>query len=343
MGKRVILAVAGSGKTTHIIDGLSLDKKSLIITYTINNQKHLRNKIISKFGYFPSNITLLSYFTFLYSFCYRPLVSNSFPSKGISFQIPPAYLRKSNPLFYRSSTGNLYSNRVADLIIGFNACAQVISRIEKYFDEFIIDEAQDIGGRDFNFLENIARADLDILLVGDFYQHTFDTSRDGRTNATLYSDLDGYIQRLSNAGFTVDTDLLKKSYRCSPNTCEFITSKLGIDIHSHRNDETQIIILGDEIRAAPIINDSSIVKLFYRQHYLYECFSRNWGECKGEDDYHDICIVLNQGTQTHLERGTLHNLAPTTKNKLYVALSRAHGSVYLISQTLFDETKNNMS
>lgn len=37
MDKKVIFAVAGSGKTTYIINGLSADKRSLIITYTTAN------------------------------------------------------------------------------------------------------------------------------------------------------------------------------------------------------------------------------------------------------------------------------------------------------------------
>ena len=52
MDKRVILAVAGSGKTTYIINQLDLNKRSLIITYTTNNIENLRTGVIKKFGYF---------------------------------------------------------------------------------------------------------------------------------------------------------------------------------------------------------------------------------------------------------------------------------------------------
>lgn len=54
--KKVINAVAGSGKTTLIIDRLDLKKKTLILTYTTENQNHLKKKIIQKFGSFPNNI-----------------------------------------------------------------------------------------------------------------------------------------------------------------------------------------------------------------------------------------------------------------------------------------------
>jgi len=45
MDKRIILAVAGSGKTTHIVNSLSTNKRSLIITYTISNLENLSKKI----------------------------------------------------------------------------------------------------------------------------------------------------------------------------------------------------------------------------------------------------------------------------------------------------------
>ena len=37
MDRRIILAVAGSGKTTFLINSLNLDRRFLIVTYTENN------------------------------------------------------------------------------------------------------------------------------------------------------------------------------------------------------------------------------------------------------------------------------------------------------------------
>ena len=43
--KRVLNAVAGSGKTSYIVDRLSTDIDSLIITYTTANQENLKEKV----------------------------------------------------------------------------------------------------------------------------------------------------------------------------------------------------------------------------------------------------------------------------------------------------------
>ena len=75
MDKRVIFATAGSGKTTYIVNNLSLEKRTLIVTYTNGNYENLRRKISDKFGgELPPNITLIKYFSFLYGFCYKPFL-----------------------------------------------------------------------------------------------------------------------------------------------------------------------------------------------------------------------------------------------------------------------------
>ena len=74
MDKRVVFAVAGSGKTARLINELDLVKRVLLITYTECNCEEIRRRVLVKFGHLPDNITVCTYFTFLNSFCYRPLL-----------------------------------------------------------------------------------------------------------------------------------------------------------------------------------------------------------------------------------------------------------------------------
>ena len=335
MDKRVIFAVAGSGKTANILDSLSEDSRALIITYTENNFKNLRGRIIDKFGFFPEKIKLFSYFTFLYSFCYKPFLLREVPSKGINWDTPPAFtmrLKRTDIRYYRDTSNRLYHNRIAKLLEIQNAHRSIVERLEKYFDSIFIDEVQDFAGHDFNFLKIISSASIDIKYVGDFYQHTFDTSRDGPTNRNLHKSYDNYLDLFSQMGLAIDTETLIKSYRCSPTVCSFITEKLGINIESHRTDETIIHVSCDEGESAKLMQDNSLVKLFFREHYKFGCYSRNWGECKGEDHYQDVCIVLNPTTLRKFESDGLSELNPQTKNKLYVACTRARGNIYFLPQ-----------
>jgi hypothetical protein len=98
-------------------------------------------------------------------------------------------------------------------------------RIEKFYDTVCFDEIQDFAANDFNLICSLSKANLDIRLVGDFYQHTFDTSRDGNTQKSLHECFDKYCAKLNKAGFEVDLTSLSNSYRCSPSVCEFVSKK----------------------------------------------------------------------------------------------------------------------
>lgn len=339
MDKRVIFAVAGSGKTTYILNDLTLEKRSVIVTYTNNNIKNLKRGIIEKFGLFPDNITLLPYFTFLYSFCFRPLLSYSIRTKGINYKPNPnRFEKKDNLRYYIDSNKRVYSNRISKLLEYKNEIPNVKARLEKYFDNIYIDEIQDFGGNDFNFLKNISSSSINILLVGDFYQHTFDTSRDGVINKNIHNDYQKYKALFEKMGLVVDISSLVKSWRCSPSVCEFISENLRIGIESHKMEATVVKIIEDKEEALEIYHNNSIVKLFYQENYKYDCFSRNWGDSKGENHYHDICVVLNKTTFDKIN--DLSELNPQTKNKLYVACSRANNNLYFVNHVLFKDMKN---
>lgn len=338
MDKRVIFAVAGSGKTTYILNQLTLDSRSLIVTYTNNNIKNLKIGIIEKFGFFPDNIKLLPYFTFLYSFCFKPFLSYNLKTKGINYKPNPnKFAKQTNASYYIDKNSRVFSNRISKLLEKTGELINVNSRLEKYYDNLYIDEIQDFGGNDFNFLKQITSAKINILLVGDFYQHTFDTSRDGIVNKSIHNEFDKYKKLFKKMGLNVDTDSLDKSWRCSPNVCKFITENLGIEIKSHKEDSTSVSLIEDEENAFEIFNDNQIVKLFYRKHYKYKCFSRNWGDSKGENHYKDICVVLNKTTLDNFS--DLTKLKSQTKNKFYVACSRANNNLYFVSDKFYKEMK----
>lgn len=336
MDKKVIFAVAGSGKTTYIIKNLSCNKKSLVITYTNANFDNLTAKITAKFnGKWPENVTLMTYFQFLYRFCYKPFLSDAVGARGITYEDNlNRRAKQMNLNYYLSPGGYLYSNRLSLFLERRNVIDNIENRIERYFDEFIIDEIQDIGGRDFSFLEHIMDANVSMLFVGDFYQHTYNTSRDGNANANLFENREAYELRFTKKGFTSDTNTLINSWRCSGTVCDFISQKLGINIQSNRgiDDQTEISFVSDPDEVSSILNNQKIVKLHYQKSNQYGHGHRNWGDTKGEDCYQDVCIMLNKGTAQKYLEGKLHELPPTTRNKLYVAITRAHGNVYFVME-----------
>lgn len=67
--------------------------------------------------------------------------------------------------------------------------SDISERIEKYFDFFCVDEVQDFAANDFNLLCQLSKMDVEVLFVGDFFQHTFDTSRDGNIQKTYIATM----------------------------------------------------------------------------------------------------------------------------------------------------------
>lgn len=343
MDKRVVFAVAGSGKTSRIIDSVEEDSRYLIVTYTDNNTRHLRNRIIKKLGKIPEGVRVYSYFTFLYSFCYRPLCGYEVNTKGINFNYPlPKNAQrslKSTREHYIDKNERLFASRIAKLLIEFNVAPEVIERIEKFFDLICIDEVQDFAANDFNFICALANANVNMLLVGDFYQHTFDTSRDGNTQKNLHCCFSKYCKKLSSAGFKIDLESLSHSYRCSPSVCSFVENELAIEIQSHRNDQVEVRLINDSQEIEDIYLNDSIVKLFYQKSNSYYGYTGNWGSTKGLDHFQNVCVVLNPTTFKAFESGQLDQLPPTTKNKLYVACTRAKGNLYFVSEKLLKKYK----
>lgn len=339
MDRRLILAVAGSGKTTYLVNSIDPSKRYLIVTYTENNLSHIRKRIVDRFGFMPDNVNLLSYFQFLFRVCYRPFLKDKFNAKGITWNLPEDWTRfKTGTEHYLSSHRNLYHNRLAKLC--HRECAsQIRERIEKYYDCFLIDEVQDLGGHDFNLVQAIVPTKIDCLFVGDFFQHTYDTSLDGNVRKTLYSDYIRYKREWANIGITIDETTLSNSYRCSMTICDFVRNSLSINIRSHREDETSIVFVDSQEDADALYNNNTTVKLFYQDSSKYVCYSENWGKAKGLDIFTDVCVILNATTLKAYRKNILNTLAAPTLNKLYVACTRARRNVYLIPHTYIDKYK----
>ncbi len=335
MDKKVILAVAGAGKTTEIVGRIDEKRRFLIVTYTQENLLNLRRKIEAKYGRVPPNVCAMTYFTFLHSFCLRPLAGLKRRSRGINFKDSPPQGRFTDREsgYYVDGSHRIYVSRVAKAVMKHYP-EGVLKRVERFFDVVCVDEVQDFASHDFNMLLHLARAKVELLLTGDYRQHTYDTSRDGSTRKGLHKDYSKYVSEFRKAGFVVDTESLARSRRCSPAVCEFISEKLGIPIQTHSNRLARIVTVESQEEADRLRARSDVVKLFYSMHRQYGCASQNWGASKGEDHHDEICVVLNASTLTKFRKNALAELAPQTLNRLYVALSRSRGDVHLVPHTL---------
>lgn len=167
MDKRVIFAVAGSGKTTLLIRRLREDRRTLILTFTVNNEAHLRAQIIRRFGYIPYGIRVMTWFEFLHGFCFRPFLQEQLSSRGLSFNQPlPEYRARISGIIRSRRTAVSPAARTPADSPGL--LPDIRTRLARYYDELFVDEVQDFAGHDFNFLLELCRAEISVLCCGDF-------------------------------------------------------------------------------------------------------------------------------------------------------------------------------
>ena len=62
---KLIVAGAGSGKTTHIVSSSTQEstRKVLVTTFTRANEAEIRSKFVKNTGFIPSHITVQTWFT----------------------------------------------------------------------------------------------------------------------------------------------------------------------------------------------------------------------------------------------------------------------------------------
>lgn len=365
MDKRVILAVAGSGKTYHICNAIDENKRNVIIAYTNENIKNILNELNKRFGYIPKKTLVMTFHSFIYKFMIRPFDvligeyygEEIFISNGISILSPPEPsiklpngMRRRNPKYSKVDTLNhyiinqkYYCDYLSKLIIKTkNRNISIIdsgcTNINNFFDNIYVDEMQDFREHNWNLLVEIIKRVNNILLVGDYNQHSVSALNNYGVpfqNKKNYISYDDYIKYLKSLKLNVDENTLLKSRRCSKEICQFITEKLHINIESEEKNVGKInwITTKDEINR--ILKDNDIVKLVWNNPESYNFNAISWSYSKG-DTYNDICIIL---TDTYSNLDNVSFNIPESKisvNKLYVALTRSKGNVYIIKHSDFE-------
>ena len=84
MDKRVILAVAGAGKTYHICHTIDPRKRNLILAYTNENIHNIQKELCDAHGMIPELTTVMTFD----SFVYRDMILPYEPSIGEHFGCP---------------------------------------------------------------------------------------------------------------------------------------------------------------------------------------------------------------------------------------------------------------
>lgn len=368
MAKRVILAVAGAGKTYHICHEIDPKKRNLILAFTHENIRNIQKELLSAYGCIPELTTVATFDSFVYHSLilpYEPSIAKHFGhpgfiSCGICTKEPPPicisvrggkkipnphYIKKDKLAHYITRRKQYYCASLSELVLQVkhnkeSLIKRAANRLNLFFDCVLIDEFQDFREYDYELIMALAKQLNDVLLVGDYYQHSVSaTNNSGKPFKKKSIDVsyDEFIIELQKNGFDVDLTSLNKSMRCSIDVCEYVSRKLGINITSCGRNVGSVI-WADE-KAREILENQQIVKLVYNGASLYTFRAINWSYSKG-DTVDEACIILTDNFDDLAdEHFSVKGVSPSTLNKLYVAMTRSSSNIYLIKGSTFKNIK----
>ncbi len=338
-----LIAAAGSGKTTYIVDEVTKNTtdKILLVTYTIANTRKLRKDIETKVGVVPANVEIMTWHSFLLQHCIRPfrsVVYNKrieridFETQITNHKIP----KKNTRAFYFSCHNALYKDRATKFALKCNALSDnaVIERLESIYSLIYIDEVQDMAGEDLDLLALLYASKSRIIAVGDIRQAIYFTCNAPKNKGNRGSKLLDFFRKLEKKGL-LSVQFRDFSYRCKQSICALSDSLFpNIDektkfLNVKKNDHEGLYIVRTEdfydyIRDyTPMILRWSVASKIPKTSYPVEV--RNIGVSKGASFDH-VLIVCTGAFKNFVKDGTVPT-SEKTKSELYVAITRARYSV----------------
>lgn len=355
---KLVIAGAGTGKTTYLIEeALKVrDKRVLITTYTINCRNEIEAKIIEKIGYLPNNICIQTWFSLLLEHGIRPYkkVLGITEVNGIQFVegksglkykskrgFPVYYGEKEFEKYYFDTYKKIYTDKLSKLVIRINEKSGnlVIDRISQIYDYIFIDEVQDMVGYDLEIIKLLFLTHTNIKLVGDPRQNIYNTHHAEIYKKYSNGNIDDFLKNeCKNIEYEIDDKSLIVCHRCFKDIIKFVNDFYQ-DYGILRSTEKSKIVH----QGVYIINKEDIDK--YLEKYnptqlIYDSRTKinknyksmTYGKSKGAT--YERVLLYPTGELKKYLKGQKCKIEGITKNKLYVAMTRAVNSLTFVCDTL---------
>ena len=225
---RIILASAGSGKTTTIVSEAAREPgvRSALVTYTNNSEAELRIKANGICGCVPPHLRTATWFGFLLQHLIRPYQRAAYAGRvrGLALVngMSARWTKEADTQrHYFGRPGDIYVDKVSKF-----ACKLIretggkpVERLAQIVDRIYVDEAQDLAGYDLDLIERLLDSDIDVVLVGDHRQATFKTNQSAKNRRF---GKQGIIDKFEawQAGGRARIEIHNHSYRCVQEICD---------------------------------------------------------------------------------------------------------------------------
>lgn len=257
----------------------------------------------------------------------------------------PYYTKKDRLAHYITRKRQYYCATLSELVLQVkknreSLVKRAIARLNLFYDCVLIDEFQDFREFDYELIMALVKQLNNVVLVGDYYQHSVSaTNNSGKPFKNKSGDVsyDAFVAELQKSGFEVDLTTLDKSRRCSAEICNYVREKLHISITSSGDRRGTVIWVDDD--PTPVLDNNQITKLVFQQAADYTFPALNWSYSKG-DTVDSACVILTDGLDNlDSDKFNPEKVKPSTLNKLYVAMTRSRGDLYLMKASTFKALK----
>ena len=338
---KIVVASAGSGKTTFLTQTACAQNKSkaALITYTNNGRDELEAKTYENIGHLPPNITIDTWFSFLLRHfvrpyqrvIYEPRVNDVHFVNTLSARYAPA---TDIDRHYFSRPGTIFSDKISKF-----ACEIIqrtdgapLTRLSEIFDNMYIDESQDLAGYDLDLVELLLQSPINTTLVADYRQATYSTHPAKRNKQYQGANIVRKFREWEEGNLCRIVEH-NHSYRCVQKICDFADRfhPTAPQTKSRNNKTTD----HDGVFAVRQRDVEKYVARFAPQTLRYSRAKRNvigqpltYGSSKGKT-FNRTLIYPHGPLEKYLKTNDIED-AGKELAKIYVAVTRARQSVAFV-------------
>jgi DNA helicase-2/ATP-dependent DNA helicase PcrA len=362
---KLIIAAAGSGKTTYLIKEaleVYISEKVLITTYTESNEAEIRKKILIKKKYIPTNITIQTWFSFLLQHGVRPyqgaLNRRLFKQdvKGMILTNKQSAFRYFNkkinkPVYwgeddfkkhYFTKNWKIYSDKLSKFVVKADKVTngKVIKRISEIYSHIIIDEVQDLAGYDLEILKLLFQSDSSVLLVGDPRQTTYLTHHERKYSKYKDGKIEDFIKNELGKKLIceIDNTTLNVTHRNNKEICDFsyklypsfppINPCSCPECRDYYVEHEGVFLIKENQVKDYINKFNPVILRWDRRVKTENSVTYNMGESKGKT--FDRVLIYPTSDMIEWIKDNNKLLKNETRAKFYVATTRAKYSVAII-------------
>ena len=338
----MVVACAGSGKTTRLVEDALADpaKRIAMVTYTNSNAREIVSKFNRLNSGVPGHAHIMTWFGFLLRECARPyqremyserrIATLAFTNKRSTQGVPASNVKR----FYFAEAGRIFSDKVAQFAAECESASSgaVTSRLADAYTDIFIDEFQDLAGWDLEVVEMLLRSDIRVTMVGDPRQFIYATNPSAKNKQYRGARIVDLVKKWKTEDLCI-VDRMNESHRCSKAVCEFANGLWpGMDgmTPSHQNSDKHsgVFLVSKGHVSEYVASFWPQVLRHSRRTRTPGCEALNFGQAKGLQ-FDRVLIFPTGPIRTFLATGDLEAVEKG-KSRLHVAVTRARHSVAFV-------------